>query len=172
MRISKAYWIWGQFPIKDTLYLNSIKDHVQSILNSPQFDIHLTLCGPFAELNSDFLNSLSNISKTNQSITLNLEKFDFCDQIFTSFFIKTDIPTELNNLRNNIYKIAKYNIKKKYVPHISLAYGNHKKSQKNLLISKMPKLKKEILISKIALVDVNEELDIWRIMNTYNLQMI
>ena len=42
MRISKAYWIWGQFSEKDTLYLNSIKDNVQISLKSPKFDVHLT----------------------------------------------------------------------------------------------------------------------------------
>ena len=51
MRKSKGYWLWGQFPKCETLYLNSIKDEVQSTLNSPNFDIHLTLAGPYVNLN-------------------------------------------------------------------------------------------------------------------------
>ena len=62
MRISKAYWIWGQFSKKDTLYLNSIKDNVQISLKSPKFDIHLTLCGPYEKLDHDFLFNLNNLS--------------------------------------------------------------------------------------------------------------
>ena len=68
MRISKAYWIWGQFSINDTLYLNSIKDNVQISLKSPKFDIHLTLCGPYEKLAHDFLYNLNNLSNKNQSI--------------------------------------------------------------------------------------------------------
>ena len=170
MRISKAYWIWGQFSEKDTLYLNSIKDNVQISLKSPKFDVHLTLCGPYEKLDHDFLFNLNNLSNKNQSIILNLEKFDFSDEKFKSFFIKTNKSIELNNLRNNIYKLSKFASKNDYDPHISLAYGNHKKYQKDLLISRMPKLRKKILLSKISLVYVNEELNIWRILNNYNLR--
>ena len=170
MRISKAYWIWGQFSIKDTLYLNSIKDNVQIFLKSPKFDIHLTICGPYEKLGCDFLNNLKNLSNKNQSIILNLEKFDFSDEKFKSFFIKTNKSIELNNLRNNIYNLSKFACKNDYDPHISLAYGNHKKYNKDILISKMPKLRKMILLSKISLVYVNEELNIWRILNNYNLR--
>ena len=170
MRISKAYWIWGQFSIKDTLYLNSIKDDVQIFLKSPKFDIHLTICGPYEKLGCDFLNNLKNLSNKNQSIILNLEKFDFSDEKFKSFFIKTNKSIELNNLRNNIYNLSKFACKNDYDPHISLAYGNHKKYNKDILISKMPKLRKMILLSKISLVYVNEELNIWRVLNNYNLR--
>ena len=70
MRISKAYWIWGQFSIKDTLYLNSIKDNVQIFLKSSKVYIHLTLCGPYEKLAHDFLFNLNNLSNKNQSIIL------------------------------------------------------------------------------------------------------
>ncbi len=171
MRISKAYWIWGQFSINDTLYLNSIKDNVQIFLKSPKFDIHLTICGPYEKLSCDFLNNLKNLSNKNQSIILNLEKFDFSDEKFKSFFIKTNKSIELNNLRNNIYKLSKFASKNDYDPHISLAYGNHKNYHKDLLISRMPKLRKKVLLSKISLVYVNEELNIWRILNNYDLRL-
>ena len=171
MRISKAYWIWGQFSKQDTLYLNSIKDNVQISLKSPKFDIHLTLCGPYEKLAHDFLFNLNNLSNKNQSIILNLEKFDYSDEKFRSFFIKTTKSIELNNLRNSIYKLSKFASKNDYEPHISLAYGNHKKYNKDLLILRMPKLRKKILLSKISLVYVNEELNIWRILNNYNLRI-
>ena len=171
MRISKAYWIWGQFSINDTLYLNSIKDNVQIFLKSPKLDIHLTICGPYEKLSCDLFNNLKNLSNKNQSIILNLEKFDFSDEKFKSFFIKTNKSIELNNLRNNIYKLSKFDSKDDYDPHISLAYGDHEKYHKDLLISRMPKLRKKILLSNISLVYVNEESNIWRILNNYDLRI-
>ena len=172
MSISKAYWIWGQFSAKDTLYLNSIKENVQILLKSPKFDIHLTLCGPYEKLSYDFLNNLNNLSKKTKSISLNLEKFDYRDEKFKSFFIKTNTSIELNNLRNSIYELSQFDRKNKYEPHISLAYGSHKKYNKDLLISKMSRLRKKILLSKISLVYVNEELNIWRILNNYELKIL
>ena len=171
MRISEAYWIWGRFSENDTLYLNSIKDNVQISLKSPKFDIHLTLCGPYEKLDHDFLLNLKNLSNKKQSIILNLEKFDFSNDKFKSFFIKTNKSIELNNLRNSIYKLSNFVSKNDYDPHISLAYGNHKKYNKDLLISRMPKLRKKILLSKISLVFVDEELNIWRILKNYNLRL-
>ncbi len=170
MRISNAYWIWGQFSLRDTLYLSSIKNNVQLFLKSPRFDAHLTICGPYKKINSEFLLNLNHISRKNKSIILNLEKFDFCDEIYKSFFIKTSTSFELNNLRNTIYKVSKFDRKKKFEPHISLAYGNHKRCNKNILISKMPRLRSEILLSKISLVYVNEELNIWKILHSYDLR--
>ena len=172
MRINQSYWIWGQFSKKDTLYLNSIKDNVQIFLKSPKFDIHLTISGPYEKLGCDFLNNLKNLSNKNQSIILNLEKFDFSDEKFKSFFIKTTKSIELNNFRNSIYKLSKFASKYDYDPHISLAYGSHKKYNKDLLISKMSRLRKKILLSKISLVYVNEELNIWRILNNYELKIL
>lgn len=171
MRISKGYWVWGMFSLQDTLYLNSIKNKVQSLLKSPKFDIHLTLVGPYLYFDNNLLNNLSDISKKNKSLVLNLENFDFTEEIFKSFFIKTNMPNELYNLRNSFYKSTNLNIEKKYEPHISLAYGVHEKYKKDFLISKMAKLKREILLSKISLVEVNEELNIWKILNTYNLRI-
>lgn len=170
MRISKGYWIWGQFSIRDTLYLNSIKNDVQSLLKSPTFDIHLTLCGPYERLDNCFLNNLKFISETNKTIIINLRNFDFCEEMFKSFFIKTNNPISLKNLRNSMYKFSKIYQKNKYEPHISLAYGNHEKEKKDFLIAKIPKLKNKVLLSKISLVDVNEELNIWRILKTYDLR--
>ena len=119
----------------------------------------------------DFLFNLNNLSNKNQSIILNLEKFDYSDEKFRSFFIKTTKSFELNNLRNNIYKLSKFASKNHFDPHISLAYGNHKKYNKDLLISRMPKLRKNILLSKISLTYVNEESNIWRILNNFNLRI-
>ena len=169
MRKSKGYWLWGQFPKCETLYLNSIKDEVQSTLNSPKFDIHLTLAGPYDNLNENFLNNLDSISKNNQKIELTLENYDFSDEFYKSFFIKTNKPLALSNLRDSINSIYQISTKKKYLPHISLAYGNHKKQDKDILISKLIKLKDKISISKISCVDVDEDLSYWRILKTFNL---
>ena len=46
-RISKGYWIWGQFDTNATDLINSLYQQINNKLNGPNFDIHLTISGPF-----------------------------------------------------------------------------------------------------------------------------
>ena len=46
-RISKGYWIWGQFDTNTTDLINSLYKEINNKLNGPNFDIHLTISGPF-----------------------------------------------------------------------------------------------------------------------------
>ena len=47
LRISKGYWIWGQFDTNTTDLINSLYKEINNKLNGPNFDIHLTISGPF-----------------------------------------------------------------------------------------------------------------------------
>ncbi|MDA9614160.1 hypothetical protein N9S09_02615, partial [Pelagibacteraceae bacterium] len=60
-RISKAHWIWGQFVDKDMDYLDSIKSRVNEKLRGPNFDVHLTLLGPFMSMDKDKINEIKKI---------------------------------------------------------------------------------------------------------------
>ena len=55
MRISKGYWIWGLFPSVERVFLNEIKAKVQSKLKSPFFETHITLTGPYLNIDNIFL---------------------------------------------------------------------------------------------------------------------
>ena len=46
-RISKGYWLWGQFDANATDLINSLYQEINNKLNGPNFDIHLTISGPF-----------------------------------------------------------------------------------------------------------------------------
>ena len=62
-RVSKAYWLWCQFNDNDMTFLNGIQNIVNKNLNSPKFQIHLTLLGPFIYLNENQKNLISKYSK-------------------------------------------------------------------------------------------------------------
>ena len=49
-RISKAYWVWGQFVDSDMVYLDRIKSLINKKLKGPNFNIHLTLLGPLMRI--------------------------------------------------------------------------------------------------------------------------
>ena len=168
MRIAKAFWIWGLFPTEHRKILDEIKLKVQSKLNSPIFVTHLTLAGPYLKINNYFLERLKNLGEKNKLINLEVKGYDFREEIFKSFYISINDSQDLKLLRKDIYDLNKFELKN-YSPHISLAYGNHDSNDKKELISKLPELNKPIKISQIALVDVDENKNIWKILKIFKL---
>ena len=158
IRISKGYWIWGLFPIEETIFLKNLQDEVQKVLKSPKFEAHLTLSGPVLKIDECFLNSLKKFATNNSSLLIDLNGYGYKIEEYESFFISIENSTKLKILTENLNKLTKPQSEKKYSPHISLSYGNHEKIKKNFLISKLPKLKRNLEISSLALVEVNEEI--------------
>ena len=169
MRISKAYWIWGQFSFEDERYLNLLKKKVQKILNSPNFEVHITLSGPYQKINDYFLDDLKNLAKSNFPQKIYLNNFNFKKDIYESFYISINNSKGLKNLRKKLYSLNNFNSKEEFQPHISLAYGDHDMDKKISLISELPSLKNSIKISRISLVKVNENLKLWEVIESFKL---
>ncbi len=170
MRVNKGYWIWGLFPPKDTNLLNEIKAKVQSKLESPVFETHITLTGPYLNIDKSFQNKLKIFGKNNSQILLDVDGYDFKQEKFQSFYIAIKNSRNLKGLRKNIYDLNKYDLENNYYPHISLSYGNHILKEKKKLISKLPEFNKSIKLSKIALVEVKEDMNVWKILESFNLK--
>ena len=169
MRIIKGYWIWGLFPSKERFFLNEIKAKVQSKLKSPFFETHITLAGPYLNIDNIFLKKLKTFAENNSSIMLNLSGYEFKQEIFKSFYIPIKNSPQLKELRTNIYELNNFDLTNNYSPHISLSYGNHDINKKKELISNLPKLNKPIRMSKIALVEVDENINLWKILKSFYL---
>ena len=165
----KLYYLWGLFPPKEIEYLNFIKDKVQSKLISPCFDLHITLAGPYLNIDKTFISKLKSFGETNSSIILQCDGYRFQQEIFKSFYISIKDSIHLNELRKNISKLNKFNYDKNFSPHISLCYGNHKIEEKKELILKLPKFNKLIRLSKIALAEINEDINQWKIKESFDL---
>ena len=169
MRLNKVFWIWGLFPPVETKILNEIKAIVQNKLKSPVFATLITLAGPYFNIDKSFLNKLKTFGESNSSIILNVDKYDFKQEMFKSFYIKIKNSRHLEEIRKNINELNKFVLENNYFPHISLSYGNHEIKEKKLLISKLPAFKKTIKMSKIALVEVDEDINLWKILESYDL---
>ena len=89
--------------------------------------------------------------------------------IFRSFYISIENSRQLKELRRNIYELNNFDLANNYLPHISLSYGNHEIKTKKELISNLPELNKPIRMSKIALVEVDEDINLWKILESFDL---
>ena len=82
MRINKGYWVWGLFPYKETNLLNEIKAIVQTKLKSPVFETHITLLGPYLNIDKSFFDKLKAFGENNSVIMLNFDGYKFKQEMF------------------------------------------------------------------------------------------
>ena len=69
----KTYYLWGLFPPQETEYLNFIKDKVQNKLISPCFDLHITLAGPYLNIERAFIYKFRSFGENNSSNMLHVD---------------------------------------------------------------------------------------------------
>ena len=169
LRISKAYWLWFQFSNKDMKFLKKIKTKVNEQMPGPNFDIHLTFVGPYLKITKDdlklFKKNIINLKK----IRIYLSKYSYSKNKFTSLFISVKKSKKLVTLRKRFNNTNYLNSSSIYKPHISLFYGYANKSVKIKLISQLPKLQKFCIIDKLCLVDVDENINKWKIIKRIRL---
>ena len=101
---------------------------------------------------------------------MNVCGYDFKQEIFKSFYISIENSYRLKELRRNIYELNSFDLANNYSPHISLSYGKHEIEEKKELISNLPELNKPIRMSKIALVEVDEDINLWKILESFDLK--
>jgi len=166
-RISKGYWIWGQFDPESTKQTKSLYQDINKKLCGPDFDIHLTMSGPIPyqeELHTPMLESMSSRFK---KFTIQLDGIGYKNEFFQSLFLNVVENQELKNLKKLIDK--NLNIKEaEYFPHISLFYGKAENSSKIDIVNQS-KPPTQVLLDKISVVRVNEEIKSWKVLKSYPL---
>jgi 2'-5' RNA ligase len=166
-RISKGYWIWGQFDVNATDSIASLYQEINNKLNGPNFDIHLTISGPFNYEEEKQKEIFEFISSKFNKIDLQFKGINKTDEFFRSLFVEVAQNENLNNLKE--YIDNNFNINPfKYYPHISLFYGIENDSVKNKMIRKL-KVPKSAIMDKISIVKVDEENKSWEVLKSYSL---
>ena len=168
MRLKESYWIWGQFCNEDCDYLNNLKSKVQNKLQSPNFNVHITLAGPYQSVNKQFIDSMKIFSKSQFSFDLKLNLYDTKIDFYQSFYIPVNYSEDLKKLRSSIYFLKPFLPYENYSPHISLAYGNHLYQDKKELIKVMESPIHSVCMDKVSLVFVNESEENWNILESFN----
>ena len=166
-RISKGYWIWGQFDANTTDLINSLYEEINNKVNGPNFDIHLTISGPFNYYEEKQKEIFEVISSNFNQIDLQLNGINKTDEFFRSLFIDVAQNEDLNNLKNCIDNNLSIN-SFDYCPHISLFYGIEDDVIKNEIIKSF-KTPKSAIMDKISIVKVDEEIKSWEVLKSYSL---
>ena len=169
-RISKSFWIWGQFSQEEMVCLDKIKKKVNTTLNGLEFEIHITLAGPLLNFDSQTISQIREISRKQEKFRINLKNYNLSDAKFTSLFIEVEKTKTLLLFRDIFFSKFMLQHNRVYYPHISLYYGLEKKEKKEKVIKSLPNLPFSCCIQKICVVDVDENINQWRILNTFLLK--
>ena len=166
--LNKEIWIWCEFSSIDSDYLIKIQDTVQNKLIGPKFKIHLTLAGPFQNIDNSSVEGIKKYCDQLSLIEVNTHSYCYKENFFQSLFISIDKSKELEDLRKAMFKINCRNRTKNFFPHISLSYGIFQPKIKENLITSLPRLKRSFLIDKISLVEINEDISLWKISESFS----
>ena len=165
--ISNGFYIWGQFDIASTEFISLIQREVNNDLQGPEFDAHLTLTGPVNYELDSCKNLLEELCNRFTEFSISLNGIGFKDKFFQAFFLQVHFSKELEVLKLAIDQIFGLS-PKEYFPHISLYYGSALKSQKEAC-SKSLLPPTSVMIDKISLVKIHEDIDEWDIVQTFSL---
>ena len=167
-RLSKSFSIWGTFEDYETNVISNIKKIVNSKLKGPDFQIHVTLVGPILKYDETTSLVLKNLCSRTKNFKINLKRYELTEEKYTALFIKINKSKELLNLRLNLLQKLKID-NSNYYPHISLYYGLVENTKKKKIIDLLPMFPKKITLKKLCLVDVDENNNKWKILDTFNL---
>jgi len=166
-RIAKGFWIWGQFSQQSRAEIEAMKEKTNSILNGPSFEAHITLSGPLFEASKKNTEELYKISNENYKFTICSEGLCFRDKFFQALFIKIQKEKKLTDLKKLIDKSLKLK-SNEFFPHISLFYGIATKQSKEKVIKRLS-TPKEFMLESISLVDVDENINSWKVIERFPL---
>jgi len=163
-RSSKAFWLWGQFDPQSTNILKKIKKDTHASLGGPVFEEHITISGPLKKQRIGRITPIKNCLHDLRPITLEVLDYDIKDIYFQSLFLEVKKTKELVLLKKILDKGLGLKTAR-YFPHISLFYGNESKDNKLKLIKSLPSAPKKLILDKISLVDVDENIESWKTRN-------
>ena len=132
----------------------------------------MTLAGPFDVIDQSSINGIKTYCTQNSPIEVKALRYDYQEKFFQSFFIALSQSKELNDLRNAMFEINHQKPTQNFLPHISLVYGDYKKSVKEDLIASLPKIKNSLAIDKISIVDIDAHINLWETSECFSFRQL
>ena len=164
----KTYYIWGEFSHTDFTLLNKLHQRVNDLLNGPDFIVHLTLSGPFYDLDEATIGGIEDLAVTNNKIEMTTNGYGIEDNIFQSFYVQIQKSSELINLKGRLDDLLSIT-PKDFNPHISLFYGNIRQTLKQEVISKLDTPPEVITLDRISIVEIVDDVESWEVLYAYPL---
>ena len=164
---NKRYSIWGEFDEGSSSAIRQIQEKVNLSLGGPLFKSHLTLSG-FFNINSEILEDIQRFSLKQKKILMETHSYGMKDTFFQALYIEIEKSKSLAGLKKDLDKTLLKN-NGEFFPHISLFYGLEDESRKQLVIDELPVLPEEILLNKLSIALIEDDIEAWEVIHSFPL---
>ena len=90
------------------------------------------------------------------------------DTFFQALYIEIEKSKSLAGLKKDLDKTLLKN-NGEFFPHISLFYGLEDESRKQLVIDELPALPEEILLNKLSIARIEDDIEAWEVIHSFPL---
>lgn len=135
----RSYSIWLMPTGKINQRLAKIILKLSRKYKSPKFKPHVTLTGGFTGKKKDLLSKTENLSELIKPFTVNLTEASHLSEFYRSLFIHAEKTPELMRANRMARKLFGVPNGRKYMPHLSLMYGNFSMKIKEKIIKSLGK---------------------------------
>lgn len=135
MKRKSTYSIWLE-PTGDVAY--NFKQRIKKLsekYGTPQFSPHVTLLGGLQASPTQLFPLVDTLASSVKPFTLTLTKTGYLNTFYQALFIHVKKNTQLTYLRNNACQIFDSNCEEKYMPHLSLLYGELNQKEKEVILN-------------------------------------
>ena len=165
--LSYSIWLMPKGIIKDQL--KNMIYSLSSNYGGPIFEPHVTLVSGFLGSEKELLQKTKMISKEIRPFKIFFGGIANIDEFFRSHFLKVKVCPELQLVRDFTCRKLNYN-NYDYSPHLSLAYGDYSKKEKQIMNSAIKLLPDGFLVEHIFLAH-NDEINLkWKVIQGFSLK--
>ncbi len=163
-----SYSIWAMPVGKESNILKNTINLFSADFGGPIFEPHVSLVSSFLGSEKVLLQKVKTISKKIKPFDIYFDGIAYLDEFFRSIFFKVKVNTGLQLAIDITSKDLNWN-DKDCLPHLSLAYGDYTKKEKEKMISTIKIIPKGFFVDHIFLVH-NDEINLnWEIINAFPL---
>jgi len=176
--INSNYLVKRRNPVSYSIWLmpeRDIKDQLENAIHSLSTDFGGPKFKPHVTLLSSFIGNEKNLIKKTEIISNKIKPFEiifdgiaYLDKFFCSIILKVKVSTGLRPARDIACKELNWN-DKNYMPHLSLAYGNFNKKEKEKMITTIKIIPRGFFVDHIFLAH-NDEINLkWKVIKGFPL---
>jgi len=132
-----GYSIW-LMPTEDIYNrLNSFISQLSKKYNTPNFEPHVTLIGEVLGSEEEILSKTSQLASVVRPYKIELGKIEYFNAYFRCLFLRAKQTVEVMNANLKARKLFGRQNELKYMPHLSLMYGNFSSQTKERIIAEI-----------------------------------
>ncbi len=165
--VSYSIWLMPEGSVREKL--QKIIYSLSSNFRGPKIMPHVTLVSSFLGHEKDLLQKTEMLSKRITRFKIFFGRIDTLQEFFRSIFLEVKFTVELKKTRDIICNRLNW-FDNDYFPHLSLAYGDYNKKEKQKMISTINILPDGFSVDHIFLAH-NDEINLkWKVIQGFPLK--